>query len=143
MASYSHKYVQFKDSYYHNVNGVEENVSVVTLKSVKVNEVTQVEDYWSETTDECEIFPTKPNIINAQDEEEEDEIKIEVILERLEEQQKESKEDQPLVLMKPPTLPCIFVKPYKGVEVKEHSWIFYTVNTFMLDDHDATDKGPE
>ncbi|KAK9111434.1 hypothetical protein Scep_018953 [Stephania cephalantha] len=49
------------------------------------------------------------------------EKEIEVILERPEEPQKENEEDQPLVLVKPPTFPCIFVKPYKEVEVKERS----------------------
>ncbi|KAK9087190.1 hypothetical protein Syun_029584 [Stephania yunnanensis] len=59
---------------------------------------------------------------------------------RPEEPQIESKEDQHLVLVKPPTLPCIFVKPYTGVEVKERSQIFYTADTFVLDDHDMTDS---
>ncbi|KAK9088350.1 hypothetical protein Scep_027432 [Stephania cephalantha] len=58
--------------------------------------------------------------------------------ERRRSQQIESEEDQPLVLVKPPTLPCIFVRPCKGVEVKEHSRIFYTADTFVLDDHDST-----
>ncbi|KAK9088523.1 hypothetical protein Scep_027605 [Stephania cephalantha] len=115
----------------------EENVSADTLKNVEVNEVTQVEDYSSETMEELEVFQTESDIIIAQDEEEENEMKIEVISERPEESQKESEEDQPLVLVKPPTLPCI-VKPYKGVEVNERSYIFYTVATFVLDDHDAT-----
>ncbi|KAK9125364.1 hypothetical protein Scep_014210 [Stephania cephalantha] len=91
-----------------------ENVSVDALNSVEVNEDTQVEDYWSETAEGLEAFQTEPKIIIAQDEEEENEMKIEVVSERPEEPQKESKEDQPLVLVKPPTLPCIFVKPFKG-----------------------------
>ncbi|KAK9083876.1 hypothetical protein Scep_030347 [Stephania cephalantha] len=115
-----------------------ENVSVDTLKNVEVNEVTQVEDYWSETAEGLEVFQIEPYIIIAQEENEENEMKIEVISERSEEPQKERKKDQPLVLVKPPTLPCIFVKPYKGVEVKERSRIFYTTDTFVLDDHDAT-----
>ncbi|KAK9160544.1 hypothetical protein Syun_006885 [Stephania yunnanensis] len=57
-----------------------------------------------------------------------------------EEPQKENEEDQPLVLVKPPTLPCIFVRPCKGVDVKERSRIFYTADTFVLDDHDSTDS---
>ncbi|KAK9158283.1 hypothetical protein Scep_004857 [Stephania cephalantha] len=77
-------------------------------------------------------------IIIAQDEEEENVMRVEVILERPEEPQKESKEERHLVLVKPPTLPCIFSKPYKGVEIKECSQIFYTADTFVLDDHDAT-----
>ncbi|KAK9163489.1 hypothetical protein Syun_004391 [Stephania yunnanensis] len=55
---------------------------------------------------------------------------------RPEEPQIESKEYQHLVLVKPPTFPYIIVKPYKGVEVREHSQIFYIANTFVLDDHD-------
>ncbi|KAK9166156.1 hypothetical protein Scep_001347 [Stephania cephalantha] len=67
-------------------------------------------------------------------------MKIEVISERPEEPQTASKEDQHLVFVKPPTLPYIIVKPYKGVEVRERSQIFYTTNTFVLDDHDVTDS---
>ncbi|KAK9140808.1 hypothetical protein Scep_010489 [Stephania cephalantha] len=102
MASYTHNYGQFEDSYYHAVNGVD-----ITI---------------------------------AQYDDDEAEKEIEVISERSEEPQKENEEDQPLVLVKPPTLPCIFVKPYTGVEVKERSWIFYTADTFVLDDHDSTDS---
>ncbi|KAK9094159.1 hypothetical protein Scep_025628 [Stephania cephalantha] len=94
----------------------------------------------SEITDECQISLTEPNIIIAQDEDEENEIKIEVISERLEKSQKQSKEDQHLVLVKPPTLTCIFVESYKGLNVRERSQIFYSVDTFVLDDHDATKK---
>ncbi|KAK9112311.1 hypothetical protein Scep_019830 [Stephania cephalantha] len=65
------------------------------------------------------------------------EKEIEVIPERPKELQIESEEEQPLVLVKPPFLLCIFVKPYKRVEVKERSHIFYTADTFVLDDHDA------
>ncbi|KAK9138226.1 hypothetical protein Sjap_008820 [Stephania japonica] len=68
------------------------------------------------------------------------EKEIDIILERLKEPQKRSKEDQPLVLVKPPTLPCIFVRPYKGVVVKERSQIFYTADTFVSADDDAIDS---
>ncbi|KAK9096279.1 hypothetical protein Sjap_021776 [Stephania japonica] len=77
---------------------------------------------------------------SVEHEADEAEKEIYVILERSEEPQKESKEDQPLVLVKPPTLPCIFVRPYKGVVVKERSQIFYTADTFVSDDHDLTDS---
>ncbi|KAK9138860.1 hypothetical protein Sjap_009454 [Stephania japonica] len=53
---------------------------------------------------------------------------------------KKSKEDQPLVLVKPPTLPCIFVRPYKGVVIKERLQIFYTTDTFVSADDDAIDS---
>ncbi|KAK9140042.1 hypothetical protein Scep_009723 [Stephania cephalantha] len=119
---------------------LEENMNVNMLKNVEVDEVTQVEDYWSETSEGIEVFQIELEIVIAQNKDEENELKIEVISERREEPQKESNEDQPLVLVKPPTLPCILVKPYKGVEVNEHSQIFYTADTFVLDDHYATDS---
>ncbi|KAK9166537.1 hypothetical protein Scep_001728 [Stephania cephalantha] len=84
----------------------EEDVSVDTLKNFEVNEVTHMEDYWRETSEEYKL--EKPQI--------------------------ESEEDQPLVLVQPPTLPCICGTPYKGVKVKERSQIFYTANTIVLDD---------
>ncbi|KAK9155300.1 hypothetical protein Sjap_002780 [Stephania japonica] len=89
-----------------------ETMSAIPLESVEVNE---------NETDEAEK-------------------EIDVILERPKEPQKESKEDQHLVLVKPPTLPCIFVRPYKGVVVKERSQIFYTTGTFVSDDHDLTNS---
>ncbi|KAK9112600.1 hypothetical protein Scep_020119 [Stephania cephalantha] len=98
---------------------LEENVSVEALKNVEVNEDMQMEDYWSETAEGIEVFQTEPEIIIAQDEKVENEMKIEVISKRPEKPQKESKEDKPLVLVKPPTLPCIFVKPFKGWSLKE------------------------
>ncbi|KAK9158149.1 hypothetical protein Scep_004723 [Stephania cephalantha] len=52
----------------------------------------------------------------------------------------ESEEEQPLVLVQPPTLPCTLATPYQGVEVRERSQIFYTADTFVLDDPDATDS---
>ncbi|KAK9086798.1 hypothetical protein Syun_029192 [Stephania yunnanensis] len=91
-----------------------ENVSVDTLKNVEVNEVIQVGLYWSKTAEGLEVFQIEQDIIIAQEEKEENEMKIKVVSERPEKPQKESKEDQPLVLVKPPTLLCIFVKPYKG-----------------------------
>ncbi|KAK9093992.1 hypothetical protein Scep_025461 [Stephania cephalantha] len=98
MASYSHNYGRSEYSHYYNVNGVEENVSADTLNSVEVNEVTQVKDNWSETAEGLEVFQIESEIIIALDEEVKNEMKIEVISERPEEPQKESKEDQPLVL---------------------------------------------
>ncbi|KAK9109585.1 hypothetical protein Sjap_017645 [Stephania japonica] len=92
-------------------------VNAIPLKSVEVNEVTPVKDYWSETTEELEVSPSEPYVIIAQNEkeeqdeelevsprepeiiiakneEEENEMRLEVISERPEEPQKESKEDQ-------------------------------------------------
>ncbi|KAK9135186.1 hypothetical protein Syun_014516 [Stephania yunnanensis] len=82
----------------------------------------------------------EPDITIAQYDDDEAEKEIEVISERSEEPQKENEEDQPLVLVKPPTLPCIFVRPCKGVDVKERLRIFYTVDSFVLDDHDSTNS---
>ncbi|KAK9134878.1 hypothetical protein Syun_014208 [Stephania yunnanensis] len=118
----------------------EENVNVDTLRNVEVNVDTPVENYWCETTQGLEVLQIESDISIAQNDDDEAAIEIGVISERPAEPQIERKEDQPLVLVKPPTLPCIFVKPYTGVEVKERSQIFYTANTFMLDDHDITDS---
>ncbi|KAK9125543.1 hypothetical protein Scep_014389 [Stephania cephalantha] len=115
----------------------EEDVSVDTLKIFKVNEVTQIEDYLRETSVECEVFQIEPETVIALNEGE-NEMKIYVISDKPEKPQIENKEDQPLVLVQPPTLPCTFGTPYKGVEVKERSHIFYTAHTFVLDDPDAT-----
>ncbi|KAK9169502.1 hypothetical protein Syun_001642 [Stephania yunnanensis] len=117
----------------------EEDVSVDTLKDFKVNEVTQMEDYLRETSKECEVFQIKPEIVIALNEEE-NEMKIYVISDKPEKSQIECEEDQPLVLVQPPTLPCTFGTPYKGVKLKERSHIFYTTDTFVLDDPDAIDS---
>ncbi|KAK9130000.1 hypothetical protein Sjap_010487 [Stephania japonica] len=117
-----------------------ETMSAIPLESVEVNEVTPIEDYWSEPEEIIEVSLHEPDISIAQDEVDEAENEIDVILERPEEPQKESKEDQPLVLVKPPTLPCIFVRPYKGVAVKERSQIFYIADTFVSADHDLIDS---
>ncbi|KAK9105170.1 hypothetical protein Scep_022014 [Stephania cephalantha] len=117
----------------------EEDMSVDTLKNIEFNEVIQVEDYWRETSEECEVFQIEPEIVIALNEGE-NEVQIDVISDKPEKPQIESEEDQPLVLVQPPTLPCTFGSPYKGVEVKEHSQIFYTADTFMLDDPDATNS---
>ncbi|KAK9107575.1 hypothetical protein Syun_023586 [Stephania yunnanensis] len=118
----------------------EENVNVDTLRNVEVNEVTPVENYWCETTQGLEVLQIESDIFIAQNDDDEAVIEIGVISERPEEPQIESKEDQPLVLVKPPTLPCIFVKSYTWAEVNERSQIFYTADTFVLDDHDMTDS---
>ncbi|KAK9130983.1 hypothetical protein Sjap_011470 [Stephania japonica] len=90
--------------------------------------------------EELEVSPSEPDIIIAQNKEDEAEKEIEVIYERPKKPQKEIKEDRPLVLVKPPTFSCIFIELYARVEVKERSQIFYTADTFMLDDHDATES---
>ncbi|KAK9102614.1 hypothetical protein Sjap_019868 [Stephania japonica] len=108
--------------------------------SVEVNEGTPIDDYWSEPEKIIEVSLHEPNISIAQNEADEAEKEINVILERLEEPQKRSKEDQPLVLVTPPTLPCLPVKFTKGVVIKERLQIFYTADTFVSDDDDAIDS---
>ncbi|KAK9168767.1 hypothetical protein Syun_000907 [Stephania yunnanensis] len=115
----------------------EEDVSVHTLTNLEVKKDTQVEDYLIETCEECEVFQIELEIVIALTEGE-DEIKIDFNSDKPEKQQIESKEDQPLVLVQPPTLLCTFGKPYKGVEVRERLQIFYTVDNFVLDDPDTT-----
>ncbi|KAK9142634.1 hypothetical protein Syun_012034 [Stephania yunnanensis] len=118
----------------------EENVDVDTLSNVEENVDTPVENYWRETTQGLEVLPIEPDMSIAPNDDDDVALEIGVISKRSEEPQIESKEDQPLVLVKPPTLPCIFDKPYTGVKVKERSHIFYTANTFVLEDHDVTDS---
>ncbi|KAK9104371.1 hypothetical protein Scep_021215 [Stephania cephalantha] len=91
----------------------EENVNVDTLRNVEVNEVTPVENYWCKTMQGREVLQIESDISIAQNDDDEAAIEIGVISERPEEPQIESKEDQPLVLVKPPTLTCILVK-YTG-----------------------------
>ncbi|KAK9102876.1 hypothetical protein Sjap_020130 [Stephania japonica] len=76
-------------------------MSAIPLESVKVNEVTLVEGYWSELEETLVVSLHEPYIEIARNEEDEAEKEIEVISKRLEESQKESKENQPLVLVKP------------------------------------------
>ncbi|KAK9098649.1 hypothetical protein Syun_025694 [Stephania yunnanensis] len=103
-----------------------------------VNEVTHMEDCLRETVEGHEVFQNEPQIVIALNEGEKD-MKIDVISDKPEKPQIKSKEDQPLVLVQPPTVPCTFGTPYKVVEVKEHSQIFYTIETFVLDNPNVTD----
>ncbi|KAK9111593.1 hypothetical protein Scep_019112 [Stephania cephalantha] len=91
----------------------EEDVSVDTLRIFKVNEVTHMEDYLRETSEECEVFQIEPEIVIALNEGE-NKMKIDVISDKPEKPLIESEENQPLVLVQPPTLPCTFGTPYKG-----------------------------
>ncbi|KAK9110245.1 hypothetical protein Sjap_018305 [Stephania japonica] len=117
-----------------------ETMSAIPLESVEVNEGTLIEDYWSEPEEIIEVSLHELNISIVQNEADEAENEIDVILERPNEPQKMSKEDQPLVLVKPPTFSCIFVRPYKGVVVKVRLQIFYTADTFVSVDHDFIDS---
>ncbi|KAK9151642.1 hypothetical protein Syun_009951 [Stephania yunnanensis] len=117
----------------------EEDVSDDTLTNLEVREDTQMEDYLIETSDECDVFQIEPEIVIALNEGE-DEMNIDVNSDKPEMQQIESKEDQLLVLVQPPTLLCTYGTPYKGVEVRERLQIFYTADTFVLDDPDTIDS---
>ncbi|KAK9114101.1 hypothetical protein Syun_020898 [Stephania yunnanensis] len=77
-----------------------------------------MEDYLIDTSEECEVFQIEPEIVIALNAGE-DEIKIDVNLSKPKKPQIESEENQPLVLVQPPTLPCTLGKPYKVVEVGE------------------------
>ncbi|KAK9148296.1 hypothetical protein Scep_007053 [Stephania cephalantha] len=83
----------------------DEDVSVDTLRNFEVNEVTQVEDYWSKTAEGREVFHIEPEIVIAPNEDEDNEIKIDVISDRPEKPHIESEEGQPMVLVKTPTIP--------------------------------------
>ncbi|KAK9151304.1 hypothetical protein Syun_009613 [Stephania yunnanensis] len=96
----------------------EEDVSVDTLTNLEVKKDTQMEDYLIDTSEKREVFQIEPEIVIALNEGE-DEMKIDVNSDKPEKPQIESEENQPLVFMQPPTLPCTFGKPYKGVEVRE------------------------
>ncbi|KAK9149247.1 hypothetical protein Scep_008004 [Stephania cephalantha] len=117
---------------------LEESVNAATLKSVEFDEFSIMNEYLSEPEKTLEVSSHELDITIAQNKDDEFEKKIGVIFKRLEEPQIGSDEDQPLALVKLPTLPCIFFKPFNGVEIKECSQIFYAVDTFVLDDHDAT-----
>ncbi|KAK9085511.1 hypothetical protein Sjap_025922 [Stephania japonica] len=122
-----------------------EIMSAIPLESVEVNEVTSIEDYWSEPEEIIEGSLHELDISIAQNKADEAEKEIDVILVRPEEPQKRTKEDQPLVLVTPTTLPCLPVKFTKGVVIKERSQIFYTADTFVSDDDDAINsyvRGP-
>ncbi|KAK9109984.1 hypothetical protein Sjap_018044 [Stephania japonica] len=82
-------------------------MSAIPLESVVVNEVTPIEDYWNEPEEIIEVSLHEPDISIAQNEADEAEKVIDVLLERPEEPQKRRKEDQPRVLVTPPTLPCL------------------------------------
>ncbi|KAK9128337.1 hypothetical protein Syun_017134 [Stephania yunnanensis] len=99
----------------------------------------EVENHLIETSEECEVFQIEPEIVIALIEGE-DEMNIDVNSDKPEMSQLESEEDQLLVLVQPPTLPCTFGTPYKGVEVKERLQIFYTADTFVLDDPNTIDS---
>ncbi|KAK9158019.1 hypothetical protein Scep_004593 [Stephania cephalantha] len=92
----------------------EENVDVDTLSNVEENVDTPVENYWCATTQGLEVLQIEPDKSIAPNDDDDAALEIGVISKRPEEPQIESKEDQPLVLVKSPTLPCILVRPYTG-----------------------------
>ncbi|KAK9162564.1 hypothetical protein Syun_003466 [Stephania yunnanensis] len=110
-----------------------------TLTNLEVREDTKSGDYTIEISEEYEDFQIEPNIVIALNEGE-DEMKIHVDSVMSEMSRIESEEDQLLVLVQPPTLPCTCGTPYKGVEVRERLQIFYTTDTFVLDEPDTIDS---
>ncbi|KAK9107336.1 hypothetical protein Syun_023347 [Stephania yunnanensis] len=117
----------------------EVDVSDDTLTNLEVNDVTQGGDYLIETSEECGVFQIELEIVLASNEGE-DEMEIDVNSDMSEKPHIESEEDQLLVLVQQPTLPCTFGTHYKGVEVRERLQIFYTAHTFVLDDPDTIDS---
>ncbi|KAK9137535.1 hypothetical protein Sjap_008129 [Stephania japonica] len=109
----------------------EETVNAATLESVEFDVFSIVDEYLSEPEETLDVSLYEQDITIAQSTYDKVEKDIDVILERPKEPQKESKEDQPLVLVKTPTLSDIPIKFKKGVEVKERSHIFYTAGTFV------------
>ncbi|KAK9110020.1 hypothetical protein Sjap_018080 [Stephania japonica] len=123
-----------------NKDSEEESLNAATLESVEFDEFSIFDEYLSEPEETLDVSLHEPDITIAQSTYDEVEKYIEVISKRPEEPQKESKEDQPRVLVKPPTLPSIFVRHYKGVDLKERSRVFNTIDTLVLADNDLTDS---
>ncbi|KAK9160260.1 hypothetical protein Syun_006601 [Stephania yunnanensis] len=94
--------------------GSKEIVNVVTLKSIEFDKFSIIDEYLNEPEETLEVYSHESDITIAQNKDDEAEKEIKVVSERPDESQIESEEDQPLVLVKPPTLLRIFVKPYDG-----------------------------
>ncbi|KAK9123599.1 hypothetical protein Sjap_013201 [Stephania japonica] len=154
-ATYNPKFAKFRNlSYYailehlmdlkklspQPVSDSEETVNAAILESVEFYEFSIVDEYLSEAEEILDVSLHELNITIAKSTYDEVDKDIEVVSERLDDPQKENKEDQHLVLVKPPTLLCIYVRPYKRLDVKERSRIFNTVDTFVLANHDLTDS---
>ncbi|KAK9107365.1 hypothetical protein Syun_023376 [Stephania yunnanensis] len=67
-------------------------------------------------------------------------MKTDIISDKSEKLHIEIEQDKPLVLVQTPTLPCTFGTLYKGLKVRERSLIFYIVDTFVLNNPNATDS---
>ncbi|KAK9094489.1 hypothetical protein Scep_025958 [Stephania cephalantha] len=108
----------------------EENASVTMLRSVEEDE------YFFELVDELEVLLSELNVIITKVHEEEAEMKNEVTLERPYDPYEESKEDQPLVLMNPPLVSCIFVEFKIGMEQKRYLEALCGVDSYVLKGED-------
>ncbi|KAK9121483.1 hypothetical protein Syun_019100 [Stephania yunnanensis] len=95
----------------------DEDVSVDTLTNLEVKEDTQMEDYLIDKSEECEIFQIEPKIVIALNEGE-DEMKIDV---------NSDKPEKPRIRA-------------RKTNLWEHLQIFYTADTFVLDDPDTIDS---
>ncbi|KAK9166985.1 hypothetical protein Scep_002176 [Stephania cephalantha] len=78
-----------------------------------------LDEYLSEPEETLEISSHELDITIAHNKDDEAEKEIGAIFKRPEDLQIKSKEYQPLVLVKPPIVPCIFVKPYKGWKLED------------------------
>ncbi|KAK9158065.1 hypothetical protein Scep_004639 [Stephania cephalantha] len=107
---------------------------------VEMDELASVIDYLSDKEEESgeELELTSMTISHDYTTFDENKVEkeVEVTFERTIEPHKKSKVDQSLVLVRPSTLACIQVEFYIKVEEKEHSKIFYTVDTFVMDGPD-------
>ncbi|KAK9118310.1 hypothetical protein Scep_016403 [Stephania cephalantha] len=93
------------------ISDSEETVNAATLKSVEFDKFSITDKYLSGPEETLEVSSHEPDITTAHNQDDEVDKEIEVISERPDEPQIESEEDQPLVLVKPPTLPSMFAKP--------------------------------
>ncbi|KAK9130953.1 hypothetical protein Sjap_011440 [Stephania japonica] len=84
------------------ISDSEKTMNAATLESVEFDEFLIVDEYLSEPEETLDVSLHEPDITITQSTHDEIKKDIKVIPERLEELQKDSKEDQPLVLMKPP-----------------------------------------
>ncbi|KAK9089618.1 hypothetical protein Scep_028700 [Stephania cephalantha] len=115
----------------------EENVDVDTLSNVEENVDTSVENYWCATTQGLEVLQIDPDKSIAPNDDD-DAVRNWSHFGTAGRSADREQGRQTSGVGETTTLPYIFVKPYTGVEVKERSHIFYTADTFVLDDHNMT-----
>ncbi|KAK9105115.1 hypothetical protein Scep_021959 [Stephania cephalantha] len=112
--------------------------TLILISCVEMDGLTSDDDWLSEEEEEESIEELELNFTDISQDctassDNKVEKEVEVTFEWSNEPQENIKEDQPLVLVKPPLVPCICVEFYIGVEENEHLEIFYTIETFVLD----------